>query len=147
MTQLLAVTILTSLQRCVKLHHLSCNKRPGAGQACPCRQRGRASATAGENGAEQPGRATDTTTTNPNNNGLIDGADKRLAQSTQHVCTLKHTHTRDTHTKHLPHNSLSTRLLLPLSPHFFFFFFFFPLCLFSPSWSSCSESWILWGRI
>lgn len=45
-----------------------------------------------------------------------------------------HTHT---HTKHLPHTSLSTRLLVPLSPDFFFFFFL--LFFFSTSWSSCSE--------
>lgn len=122
---LLAVTVLTFLQCCVKLHHLHGNKRPRARRACPGREAVQRQ-TAGENRAEQPGRATDTTNIQPNNNGLIDGADKRLAQSTQHTCAhlSARTHTRDTHTKHLPHTSLSTRLLLPLSPHFFFFFFF-----------------------
>lgn len=53
-----------------------------------------ASARAGENGAGRPGRATDTTT-NPNNS-LIDGADKRLAQSTQQTCAHLDTHTKNT---------------------------------------------------
>jgi len=52
------------------------------------------------------------------------------------VHTYRHRH--DPHSKHLPHTSLSTRLLLPHSPDDFFFF---TLLLFSLSGSSCSESW------
>ena len=95
---LLAVTVLTFLQCCVKLHHLHGNKRPRARRACPGREAVQRQ-TAGENRAEQPGRATDTTNIQPNNNGLIDGADKRLAQSTPHTCAhlSAHTHTRHAH--------------------------------------------------
>ena len=84
---------------------------------------GRACATAGENGAERPGRAADTTT-DPNDNGLIDGADKRLAQSAGHTCARLRTHTRHAHKRlasyqpwhQAPATSQSSLLLLLLPP-------------------------------
>lgn len=81
------------LQYCVKRHHLPFNKRPRVGWASVSRRRDHASATAGEDRGEQPGRAADTTA-KPNDNGLIDGRYKRLAQRTPHTCAhLKHAHT------------------------------------------------------
>lgn len=78
------------------------------------RQRGRASATAGENRAKQPGRATDTT--NLNNNDFIDGADKRLAQSTQHTCAHLHKHaTRTENTCLIPASAPGSCSLLVLT--------------------------------
>ncbi len=136
MPQLLAVTILTFLQCCVKLHHLHCNKRPRAGRVCPGReamhqQRQERIEPSGQAGPLTP---PPTPTTTASLMGQTNGWHR--AHSIR-----VHTYTRDTHTKHLPHTSLSTRLLLPLSPDFFFFFFFFCLLfLFSLSWTSCSKA-------
>lgn len=73
-------------------------------------------------GAEQPGRASDTTS-DPINNSLIDGADKRLAQSTEHTCAQLHKwHTRKTLASYQPqHQSPAPS---KRSPGFFFFQFF-----------------------
>lgn len=123
----LAVADLNFLQRCIKLNHLHHNKRPATGRECGAReavhQQERIEPRRQAGPLTPPPIPTTTASLTGQTNGWHGACSIR-------VHTFKHTHT---HREHLPHTSLSTRLLLPLTTDFFF-------QLFSLSWSSCSES-------
>lgn len=94
---LLAVTILTFLQCCVKLHHLHCNKRPRAGRVCPGREAVHQQRQERIEPSSQAGPLTPPLTSTTT--ASLMGADKRLAQSTEHTCAHLHTHTHTARTQ------------------------------------------------